>query len=153
VSGEASSRAGGSLPSLDEVLAKRAEVLRKLRLWRKFQKRIQSKPKRVFLRYLSWRFWKFERHWYWRKPKGIDNKMRLQLKGYPPIVKVGYGVPSGIRGLHPSGLKPVVITSAAELEGLDPRKHLVYVSSKVGLKKRLQILKAAREKGFRVANG
>ncbi len=147
-----SSEQGKGGLSLEEVLKRRAEVLEKLRALRKLQRRIQAKPRRVFLRYLSWRFWKFERHWYWRKPKGIDNKMRLQLKGYPPIVKVGYGTPGDIRGLHPSGLKPVVVSSVRDLEGLDPEKHLVYIASTVGLRKKAQILKAAREKGFRVAN-
>jgi len=138
--------------TLEEALKRRAAVLEKLRALRKLQRRIQAKPRRKFLRYLSWRFWKFERRWYWRKPKGNDNKMRLQLKGYPPIVKVGYGTPSDIKGLHPSGLKPVVVSSPGDLEGLDPEKHIVYVASTVGLRKKAQILKAAREKGFRVAN-
>ncbi len=138
--------------TLEEALRRRAAVLEKLRVLRKLQKRLQSKPRRVFLRYLSWRFWKFERRWYWRKPKGNDNKMRLQLKGYPPIVKVGYGSPSQLRGLHPSGFKPVVVSSVGDLDRLDPEKHIVYIASGVGLRKKTQILKAAREKGFRVAN-
>ena len=141
-------------PSLEEALARRREALARLRERRKLQERIRKSRsgRPVFLRYLSWRFWKFERREYWRKPKGIDNKMRLQLKGYPPIVKVGYRGESELRGLHPSGLEPVVVSNARELEGLDPGRHIVYIASTVGLRKRIELVRLARERGFRVAN-
>jgi len=78
--------------------------------------------------------------------------MRLQIKGYPPIVKVGYRTPKDIRGLHPSGLEPVRIASVKELEKLNPKKHIVVIASQVGLRKKLEIIRVAKEKGFRVAN-
>ena len=131
----------------------REEVLRALRERRRLQKQLRRrKDKPVFRRYLSWRFWKFERREYWRKPKGNDSKMRLQLKGYPPIVKAGYGTKAELRHLHPSGLTPVRVHNARELEGLDPSKHIVVIASTVGLRKRLEIIEAARAKGFRIAN-
>ncbi len=123
-----------------------------LKARRSLQRRIAGKRKPRFLRYLSWRFWKFERREYWRKPKGNDNKMRLQVKGYPPIVKSGYGTPGDIRGLHPSGLKPVIVNNARELEDLKPGEHIVYIASSVGLRKRLEIRRRARELGLKVAN-
>lgn len=128
--------------------------LARLRERRRLQERLRRarSGKPVFLRYLSWRFWKFERREYWRKPKGNDSKMRLQIKGYPPIVKSGYGTDSELRGLHPSGLEPVVVSSAKELEALDPARHIVYIAGTVGLRKRLELVKVAREKGFKVAN-
>ncbi len=129
------------------------EVRRALRERRKLQKKLaKRRNKPVFRRYLSWRFWKFERREYWRKPKGNDSKMRLQIKGYPPIVKVGYGTKASLRNLHPSGLKPVIVHNVGELEGLDPQKHIVVIAGSVGLRKRLQIVEAARAKGFRIAN-
>ncbi len=118
---------------------------------RKVRESISEKRRVHFMRYLSWRFKRLGNSW--RKPKGIDAKMRLQRKGYPPIVKVGYKNKNSIRGLHPSGLIPVVISNKRELELLSPRAHIIYIDSSVGLKKRVELLKVAKEKGFRVANG
>jgi large subunit ribosomal protein L32e len=105
-----------------------------------------------FVRYGWWRLEKFKNQWAWRKPKGNDNKMRLMIKGYPAIVKIGYRGPAEVRGLHPTGLRPIVVSSKRDLEGLDPEKHLVYIAGSVGTRKRLEILAKARELGLRVAN-
>jgi large subunit ribosomal protein L32e len=130
-----------------------SEIRKALRERRNLQKKLaKRKNKPVFRRYLSWRFWKFERREYWRKPKGNDSKMRLQIKGYPPIVKVGYGTDAKLRHLHPSGLKPVRVFNVSELDRLNPAEHIVIIASSVGLRKRLQIIEAARAKGFRISN-
>jgi large subunit ribosomal protein L32e len=106
-----------------------------------------------FTRYHWWRYFRLERDYKWRKPKGNDNKSRLQLKGYPPIVKVGYRTPKKVRGLHPSGLEPIIVHNVKELESIDKNKHIVYIASSVGKRKRALILKRAKELGVRVANG
>ncbi|MGC8572420.1 MAG: 50S ribosomal protein L32e [Caldisphaera sp.] len=118
---------------------------------KKIRESISEKRRVHFMRYLSWRFKRLGDSW--RKPKGIDAKMRLQRKGYPPIVKVGYKNKNAIRGLHPSGLIPMVISNKKDLELLSPNAHIIYIASSVGLKKRVELLKAAKERGFRVANG
>ena len=111
-----------------------------------------KRKKPEFLRHLWWKFPKFINQYAWRKPKGLDNKMRLKLKGYPPIVSVGYRSPRAVRGLHPSGFKPVVVHNVKELESLDPSIHIVYIASNIGFRKRVQILEKAKSMGFRIAN-
>ena len=126
--------------------------LDKLAERRRIQRKISKKLRMEFLRHLWWKFPKFQNDLKWKKPKGKDNKMRLKLKGYPPVVQVGYRTPNDIRGLHPSGLTPVTVSNVKDLENLDPSKHIVYISGTVGLKKRFELIREAQRRGFRVAN-
>jgi large subunit ribosomal protein L32e len=66
-----------------------------------------------FVRQESWRYKRLKPSW--RKPKGIDSKMRLQVKGWPKIVKVGYRGPAAVRGLHPSGFRDVLVYNVSDL--------------------------------------
>ncbi|RLG77987.1 MAG: 50S ribosomal protein L32e [Thermoprotei archaeon] len=113
---------------------------------------IRSKKKPEFLRHLWWKFPKFKNDPKWRRPRGIDNPIRMKEKGYPPIVSVGYRTPRCIRGLHPTGLRPVVVHSTKELESLDPSEVIIYIGSTVGAKKRAEIVSRAKELGFLIAN-
>jgi len=129
---------------LEEEKKQRKQILR--------LKLVFKRKKPEFLRHLWWKFPKFQNDLKWKRPRGKDNKMRLKLKGYPPVVSVGYRSPSIIRGLHPSGLEPVVIANARDLERLDPSKHIVYIARSVSLRKHAELVKLAVQKGFRVAN-
>ncbi|AEE93747.1 ribosomal protein L32a [Acidianus hospitalis W1] len=108
-----------------------------------------------FLRYDWDKYFKLERQEKWRKTRGIDNKTRLKLKGFPPPVDPGYRKPKIIRYLHPSGLKPVIINNMKDLENIAKFKDQVIgiISSNVGFKKRLEIIKKAIEMGIKLANG
>ncbi|AFK50768.1 50S ribosomal protein L32e [Thermogladius calderae 1633] len=125
----------------------KSRIERLLELRRKIK---EKKPE--FLRYLWWKKPKFENDLKWRKPKGIDNKVRRKLKGYPPLVSVGYGGPAEVRGYHPSGLIPVTVSNVDEIDKLDPSKNIIYISATTGLKKKIEIYRAAVAKGFKVAN-
>ncbi len=118
----------------------------------RLKKLIARKDKPEFLRHLWWKFKKFQNKLAWRRPKGNDNPMRMKEKGYPPPVSVGYRTPRIIRGLHPSGLKPVVVSSVSQLKSYSPDEVIVYISSTVGRRKKALILEEARKLGFRVAN-
>ncbi len=86
----------------------------------------------------------------WRKPKGIDSKKRRERKDKGRVVKIGYRVPKLIRGLHPSGLREVLVRSVEELQGL--KDVVVRIASTVGRRKRELIVKKAQELGLRVIN-
>jgi large subunit ribosomal protein L32e len=108
----------------------------------------EARPK--FVRPESWRYVRL--HPEWRKPKGLDNKIRKNFKGYPKRVKVGYRGPARTRGYHPSGHMDVLVHNAAQLEQLIPEKDAVRIGRRVGAKKRAEILKRASELGLRVLN-
>ena len=103
-----------------------------------------------FVRQESWRYVRVKESW--RKPRGMDSKMRLQKKGWPPIVKVGYRGPAKARGLHPSGFREVLVHNVEELERLDPAKEAARIAHTVGLKKKLEIMRRAEELGIYVLN-
>lgn len=103
-----------------------------------------------FTRQESWRLKRL--HNAWRRPKGVTSRMRKDKGGWPVRVKVGYGTTVTSRGLHPSGLSERRVEKGSELDGLDPKSHIVRFSSRVGERKRLALLARAREFGLRVAN-
>ncbi len=110
-----------------------------------------KKKKPEFIRMDSWAKPKLEDS-PWRRPKGLDNKIRLQRKGFPKIVKVGYRKPKIVRNLHPSGFVEVLVHSPKDLDNIDPTKQAIRIASTVGKRKRLEILEKAKKLGIRVLN-
>lgn len=88
----------------------------------------------------------------WRKPRGIDAKMRLYLKGYSKNVEPGYGSPALVRGLHKLGLKPIIVCNEKELKKINKGKDGVIISSAVGNKKRIDIIRKAAELSIKILN-
>lgn len=88
----------------------------------------------------------------WRRPKGLQSKMRLHKKGYSMRLKMGYKSPALVRGLHPSGLKIVHISQLSKLEMVNPKIEGILISSTLGTRKKLILLEKASEKGIRVFN-
>jgi large subunit ribosomal protein L32e len=109
-----------------------------------------KKKKPVFVRQESWRYVRLKENW--RRPKGLDNKMRRKIKGWPATVNIGYRAPKKARGLHPSGYKEVIVRNVDDLEKINPTLQAARIAHTVGLKKRAQILLRAKEKGIRVLN-
>lgn len=103
-----------------------------------------------FIRQESWRYVRLSPNW--RKPKGIDNHQRKQKKGWPALVKIGYGGPKIARGLHPSGYTDNLVYNLKDLEKLDPKTDGIRFGHGVGKRKRLVIITKAKEMNFKVFN-
>ncbi|MDP3563256.1 MAG: 50S ribosomal protein L32e [Methanoregula sp.] len=88
----------------------------------------------------------------WRKPRGQHNKQREQKKAKGALPKPGYGSPIAVRGMHPSGFFEVLVATATELEGLDPKTQAVRISGTVGDRKRIGLQAAAIAAGLKVLN-
>lgn len=104
----------------------------------------------TFVREESWRYVRLAENW--RKPKGIDNHQRKQKKGWPALVRAGYGTPKIAKGLHPSGFTDNLVYNLKDLQKLDPKKDGVRFGHGVGKKKRLEIIAKAKEMNFKVFN-
>ena len=115
----------------------------------KLRKRIKSK-KPKFVRQDAHKMVEVSNNW--RRPKGLQSKMRLNKKGYRKCVTPGYGSPKKVKFLHPSGLQIVLVFSVSDLKDLDPKIHGTLISSTVGLKKKLAIINKAKELSITLLN-
>jgi len=115
----------------------------------KARKRVKKK-KPDFVRSESWRYVKLKESW--RRPRGLDHKMRRKIKGWPPTVSVGYKGPKVARGLHPSGYKEVLVHNAKEISNIDPKTEAARIAHTVGKKKRVQIITEAKKKKVFILN-
>ena len=109
----------------------------------------QKNKKPHFVRQESWRYKRVAASW--RRPKGIDSKMRLKLRGRPKSVAVGYRSPKLVRGFHPSGFKEVLVHNVKDLEKFDP-ENVVRIGHTVGSSKKIRIVERAKELNLRVLN-
>jgi large subunit ribosomal protein L32e len=105
----------------------------------------------VFQRQESWRYVRI--HDPWRKPKGVDSHMRLSVKGWPALVKIGYRGPKEARGLHPSGYRDVLVHNKSELEALSKDYDAARLAATVGKRKKIELAIRAKELGIRILNG
>jgi len=123
-------------------------TVEKKKLMKKRKEISARRPK--FVRQESWRYKRVKKSW--RKPKGIDNKMKEKRKGNPPMVNIGYRGPKDVRGLHPSGYQVVHVANIYELDYIDKETEAVMIKRTVGGKKKQLILDSATDMGLKVLN-
>jgi len=115
----------------------------------KIRRRIKQK-KPDFIRQESWRYKRVKENW--RRPRGLDSKMRRKIKGWPKTPEIGYRGPKLARGMHPSGYEEVLVHNPDELENVDPETQAVRIARAVGARKRVEIIAKARSKGIHILN-
>lgn len=93
---------------------------------------------------------KAEISWKWRKPKGIQSKMRLHKRGYKRSVSPGWGSPADVRGLSREGLLPVIVHNVQSLDKIKIETQGAVIGSAVGSKKRLEIIQKAITMNIRI---
>ena len=103
-----------------------------------------------FVRQESWRYKRIKENW--RRPRGIDSKMRRKIKGWPKCPEAGYRGPKVARGLHPSGYEEVLVYNPDDLDKIDPKTQAARIAHTVGIKKRMEIIAKATSKGIRILN-
>lgn len=74
----------------------------------------------------------------WRRPTGRDNKMREKRKGYPRIVQIGYKKKE-------SKVEEVFVYNLNDFKKVGTGKGKKVFIGKVGKKKRIEIVKKAKE--------
>ncbi len=107
-----------------------------------------KKPK--FVRAESWKYDKFSVSW--RRPRGLDNKIRRKIKGWPAGVSVGYKGPKIARGLHPSGYREVIVYNAQDISTIDAKTQAARIAHTVGKRKRASIIAEAKKLNVKILN-
>jgi large subunit ribosomal protein L32e len=85
----------------------------------------------------------------YRKSKGIDNKMRLKMKGNPRNLSIGFRKEKAQRDLI-DGLKPVLVKNIEEIKRL--AKDEIAIIASVGDKKKKEIAEYLQKNNIKALN-
>jgi large subunit ribosomal protein L32e len=91
----------------------------------------------------------------WRKPHGIDNRMRRKYRGVKPSARIGYGSDKETRHLRKSGFRTFLIQNATDLELLltNNRRFAAEIAHNLSARTRAAIVRRAAELNVRLTNG
>ncbi|XP_073235006.1 large ribosomal subunit protein eL32-like [Porites lutea] len=114
--------------------------------------RIVKKRKKRFIRHQSDRFYRVKPSW--RKPKGIDNRVRRKFKGMYIMPSIGYGSNKKTRHLMPDGFKKFIVHNVKELEVLlmANKSYAAEIAHNVSSKKRKEIVERAQQLAIKITN-
>lgn len=87
----------------------------------------------------------------WKRPKGLQSKMRERRKGNPKYIEPGYGSPAAVRGATAEGLFPVVVRNISDLGKVKDGEGVI-ISATVSVRNKVLIAKAAAERKLKLLN-
>jgi large subunit ribosomal protein L32e len=135
---------GPRVPKRAQVSAPTARLLKLRR---------QMDPRRpVFGRQAAHRYFRIGRDGAWRRPRGLQSKQRRHYGYRPQVVSIGYRSPQRVRGLVPSGFRPILVRTEKELDTIDAKTQAAIIARTVGTRRRLVLEETARKLGIRVLN-
>eukprot|EP00842_Homolaphlyctis_polyrhiza_P002745 jgi/Hompol1/3471/HPOL_003249-RA len=113
---------------------------------------IVKKRTQKFFRHQSDRYDKLAPSW--RKPKGIDNRVRRRFKGQIPMPKIGYGSNHKTRHVLPNGFKKFPVSNVQDIDLLlmHNRVFAAEIAHNVSSRKRIAIIERARQLDIKVLN-
>merc|ERR1711915_1132120 len=90
----------------------------------------------------------------WRKPKGIDNRVRRRFKGQMVMPSIGFGSNKKTRHMMPSGHKAFLVNNVRDVDLLlmHNKTFAAEISHAVSSRKRIEIVARAKELGVKVTN-
>ena len=90
----------------------------------------------------------------WRRPKGIDSRVRRKFKGVTLMPNIGYGSDKKTRHYLPNGFKKFVVHNTKDLELLmmHNRKYCAEIAHNISTKKRKEIVERAAQLDIVVTN-
>ncbi|KAK9900395.1 60S ribosomal protein L32 [Cystobasidium minutum MCA 4210] len=90
----------------------------------------------------------------WRKPKGIDNRVRRRFKGQLPMPSIGYGTNKKHKHMMANGLRKFLVNNPREVDLLmmHNKTYAAEIAHNVSSKKRIEILERAKVLGIKVTN-
>lgn len=88
----------------------------------------------------------------WKKPHGLQSKMRLHEKGYRRCVSPGFKSPAEVRCLTRQGLTQVQVSNLDQLKAIDPQTQAAMITKTVGMRNRIGIIKEALSKKITIMN-
>lgn len=112
----------------------------------------ERKTNITFNRFHSDRYHRVKKSW--RKPRGIDNRVRRKLRGAIKMPGKRYMNDEIVRHILPNGFKKVMVSNVKDLEALigQNRFYCAEIKHAVGARKRIEIVNRASELDILVLN-
>ncbi len=90
----------------------------------------------------------------WRRPRGIDSRVRRKFRSNKPMVSIGYRTKKQHRDVLPNGFKKFLIRNLSDVEMLlmNNRVYCGELAQNLSARKRKAIVNRAKELNVKITN-